>query len=136
MERSTEVGLQTAFIRRAKKKPKTIRSARLREGFSQAQMAHLAGTTQSTYSRIESGFIEKPDEDLLKRIAEILTVPADQLLVNESSEALPPKAEQTEATLNPKDIPEMLRNLKGLLDDRVITEGEFIGKKRELLGRL
>ena len=136
MEISAEEALQTAFVRRAKKKPKTIRSARLTAGLSQAQMADLAGTTQSTYSRIESGFIQKPDEDILKRIAEILTVPADQLFVDESSEASPPKAEQTKATVNPKDIPAMLRDLKGLLDDGIITEEEFLDKKKELLARL
>jgi predicted Zn-dependent peptidase len=37
---------------------------------------------------------------------------------------------------NPKDIPAMLRDLKGLLDDGIITEEEFLDKKRELLARL
>jgi hypothetical protein len=30
----------------------------------------------------------------------------------------------------------MLRELKGLLDDGIITEQEFLDKKRELLARL
>jgi hypothetical protein len=33
-------------------------------------------------------------------------------------------------------IPAMLRDLKGLLDDRIITEEDFLDKKRELLARL
>jgi Short C-terminal domain len=37
--------------------------------------------------------------------------------------------------LNPKDIPAMLRDLKGLLDDGIITEEEFLNKKKELLSR-
>jgi hypothetical protein len=37
---------------------------------------------------------------------------------------------------NPKDIPATLRDLKGLLDDGIITEEEFLEKKRELLARL
>jgi hypothetical protein len=43
---------------------------------------------------------------------------------------------QTETALNPKDIPVMLRDLKGLLDDGIITEEELLDKKRELLARL
>jgi transcriptional regulator with XRE-family HTH domain len=108
--------------------------ARLRKGFSQEQMADQIGTTQSTYSRIESGFIQKPDEEIVQRIADILEVPIDDLFVKENLESSPPRI-QSEKALNPKDIPAMLRDLKGLLDDGIITDEEFRDKKRELLVR-
>lgn len=122
-----------AFIERAK--IKKMRDARLRKGISQAQMADKVGTTQSTYSRIESGFIQQPDKEIVQRIADILGVPIDELFVKEDLEPSPPRI-QTETALNPKEIPAMLRDLKALLDDGIITQEEFLDKKRELLARL
>lgn len=112
-----------------------MRVARLKLGLNQEQLAHLAGTTQPTYSRIESGYTRQPDEELVQRIAEILEVPIDDLFDEENLEPTPPRM-QTETALNPKDIPAMLRDLKGLLDDGIITAEEFQDKKRELLARL
>ena len=123
---------QAAFIGRDK--TKKMRDARVRKGISQEQMAQQIGTTQSTYSRIESGFIQKPDEEIVQRIADILEVPIDDLFVKENLEPSPPRM-QSETALNPKDIPAMLRDLKGLLDDGIITEEEFLEKKKELLVR-
>jgi transcriptional regulator with XRE-family HTH domain len=107
--------------------------ARRRKGFSQEYVACKAGTTQPTYSRIESGFIQHPDKDIVQRIADILEVPLDELFIKENLEL--PRT-QTETALNSKDIPAMLRDLKGLLDDGIITEEEFLDKKKELLARL
>jgi transcriptional regulator with XRE-family HTH domain len=115
-------------------KTNEMRDARKRKGFSQEQMAHKVGTTQSTYSRIESGFLQQPDEEIVQRIADILEVPIDDLFVKENLEPSPPRM-QSETALNPKDIPAMLRDLKGLLDDGIITEAEFLEKKKELLVR-
>jgi transcriptional regulator with XRE-family HTH domain len=97
-------------------------------------MAHKVGTTQSTYSRIEIGFLQQPDEEIVQRIADILEVPIDDLFVKENLEPSPPRI-QSETALNPKDIPAMLRDLKGLLDDGIITDEEFFDKKKELLAR-
>ena len=115
-------------------KTNEMRDARKRKGFSQEQMAHKVGTTQSTYSRIESGFIERPNNEIVQRIADILEIPFDDLFVKENLEPSPPRM-QSETALNPKDIPAMLRDLKGLLDDGIITEEEFLNKKKELLVR-
>ena len=115
-------------------KTNEMRDARKRKGFSQEQMAHKVGTTQSTYSRIESGFLQQPDEEIVQRIADILEVPIDDLFVKENLEPSPPRI-QSETALNPKDIPAMLRDLKGLLDDGIITDEEFFDKKKELLVR-
>jgi hypothetical protein len=60
---------------------------------------------------------------------------SNDLFVKENLEPSPPRM-RTEKALNPKDIPAMLRDLKGLLDDSVITEEEFLNKKRELFARL
>ena len=109
--------------------------ARLRKGFSQEQMADQIGTTQSTYSRIESGFIQKPDEEIVQRIADILEVPIDDLFVKENLEPSPPRM-QSETALNPKDIPAMLRDLKELFNEGVITQAQFEKKREELLARL
>lgn len=98
-------------------------------------MADLSGTTQATYSRIESGFIRQPDSAILKRISEVLEVPAGELLAGKKESSLP-RIEQTRPALNPKDIPTILLKLKKLLDVGVIEEEEFADKKVELLARL
>ncbi len=117
------------------KLPTKMREARLKKGFTQEYMAREAGTTQPTYSRIESGFIQQPDKDVVQCIADMLEVPIDDLFIEEEVEPSPPRM-QTETALNPRDIPAMLRDLKGLLDDGIITEEEFLDKKKELLARL
>lgn len=128
----SEEDLQTAFIKRANK----MRAARLRKGYSQSQMARLVGTTQPTYSRIESGYTRQPDEEILERVAQILEVPKKYLLEEEPSERSQPEVERIEAALSPKDIPTIIRDLKALLDDGVITEAQFEEKRKELLDRL
>jgi transcriptional regulator with XRE-family HTH domain len=115
--------------------PTKMRTARQKKGVSQEQMARFVGTTQPTYSRIESGSIQQPDAEIVRRIAEILGVPANELFVKESLEQSPSRM-QTDTTLNPKDIPAILYDLKELLDDGIITEEEFLEKKKELLARL
>ena len=113
-----------------------MRVARLKRGLSQAQMADLVGTTQATYSRIESGFIRQPDSVILKHISEVLEVGGEDLLACEPLATLPPKNALTSETLDPKDIPAVRRKLKKLLDENVIKEEEFEQKKKELLARL
>jgi len=112
-----------------------MREARKKKGFSQEYVARVAGTTQPTYSRIESGFIQQPEKEIVQRIAEVLEVPIDQLYDEEDLEPSPPRM-QTETALDPKDTPAMLRDLKELLDDGIITETQFIEKRKELLARL
>lgn len=124
---------QAAFIGRGK--TKKMRDARVRKGISQEQMAQQIGTTQSTYSRIESGFIQQPDKEIIQRIGEILDVPIDDLFVEENFEPSSPRM-QSETALNPNEIPAMLRDLKELLNEGVITEVQFEKKREELLARL
>jgi hypothetical protein len=50
--------------------------------------------------------------------------------------ALPPKNGLTAETLDPKDIPTVLRKLKKLVNEDVTKEKEFEQKKKELLARL
>jgi transcriptional regulator with XRE-family HTH domain len=99
-------------------------------------MADLVGTTQATYSRIESGFIRHPDGKILKHISEVLEVPPEELLIDKPPKATPPKKQRTLEILDPKDIPIVLRKLKKLVDEHVIKEKEFEQKKEELLARL
>ena len=113
-----------------------MRTARRKKGLSQAQMADLVGTTQATYSRIESGFIRQPDSVILKHISEVLEVPRENLLACEPLATLPPNSGLTPETLDPKYIPTVLRKLKKLVDEDVIKEEEFEQKKKELLARL
>ncbi len=113
-----------------------MRIARRKKGLSQAQLADSVGTTQATYSRIESGFIKHPDLEILKRISEVLEVRREDLLACEPLETLPPKTGLTLETLDPRDIPMVIRKLKKLLDEDVIKEEEFEQKKKELLARL
>ena len=113
-----------------------MQKARLKRGLSQAQMADSVGTTQATYSRIESGFIKHPDLEILKRISEVLEVRKEDLLACEPLATFRSKDALTPETLDPKDIPAVLRKLKKLLDENVIKEEEFEQKKKELLARL
>jgi len=98
-------------------------------------MANLLGITQATYSRTESG-VTHLDEGLLQRIAEILEVPRQGLFLEESSKVLPPPTQQAQTTLDLRDIPAVLRELRKLLDDGVITRDQFDEKRGELLARL
>lgn len=113
-----------------------MRIARRKKGLSQAQMADSVGTTQATYSRIESGFIKQPDQELLKRILQVLEVRKEGVPASELFAALSPKKGLTAETLDPRDIPMVIRKLKKLVDEDVIREEEFEQKKRELLARL
>jgi transcriptional regulator with XRE-family HTH domain len=124
--------LPTKYTKRATK----MRVARLKLGLNQEQLAHLAGTTQPTYSRIESGYTRQPDEEILERVAQILEVPKNRLFEEEFVQNTLPGVEQNTSALNPKDIPAAIRDLKELLDDGVITAEEFRDKKKELLARL
>lgn|GEM_PF-2304706 len=72
----------------------------------------------------------------MQNIAEILEVPTRELFLEEGSEAVPPVTQPAHTTLDPKKIPAILRDLKELLDDGIITEEEFQEKKKELLTRL
>ena len=52
---------------------------RLKQGFTQSDVAKLIPMTQSSYSRIENGF-QEPNLTQLKRIAEVLNISIDYLL--------------------------------------------------------
>jgi len=57
------------------KQSSNMRIARLKRGLSQSQMARLVGTSQPTYSRIESGETREPkDEEIIDRIAIVLNM--------------------------------------------------------------
>jgi transcriptional regulator with XRE-family HTH domain len=111
-----------------------MRIARRKKGLSQAQMADSVGTTQATYSRIESGVILQPDEVILKRISEVLQIPTSEFHTRKDVVVSLPTVKAT--VLNPKDIPAVLLKLKKLSDEGVIEKEEFEQKKKELLARL
>jgi transcriptional regulator with XRE-family HTH domain len=53
---------------------------RKKRGWSQKQMADMIGTTQATYSRIETGVVKHPkDKELLQKIAAIRGISEDKL---------------------------------------------------------
>ena len=129
--KGTESGWDS-FYRQVNK----IRAARINKRYSQAQMADLVGTTQPTYSRIESGHIQKPDKEVLIRISKVLQVSTEEILAVNASNPSARRMQQTLGPLNPKDIPTVLLKLKKLVDQGVIEEEEFYKKKEELLARL
>lgn len=62
-------------------------------------LAHLAQTTASQISRIERGEIGSPSEELLRRLAEALHVPVEDIT---RGDPVPPKSKaETEATEKP-----------------------------------
>ena len=54
-------------------------NARVKNGFTQSDVAKAIPMTQSSYSRIENGF-QEPNLTQLKRIAEVLNTSIDYLL--------------------------------------------------------
>lgn len=107
-------------------------------------MAERLDVTQATYSRTENRITE-PNDEMLERIAGILQVPKQRLFQAESSENPPAKAEnedsdektpQFEPVINARDIPPLIRDLKQLLDEGIITEAQFKAKRDDLLARL
>jgi len=116
-----------------------MKVARIKLGRTQQEVADHIGVTQATYSRIEHGLI-RPDEEKLEQLAELLDVEKDELLTEDDLSRDHSRGqnirEQASLTLDPIDIPAMLRDLKELLDDGIITEEEFDNKKRDLLARL
>ena len=59
--------------------PSRMREARLRRMLTQAELARLAGTTEATVNRLENG-LQKPRISTVRRIAEVLGVPAEDLI--------------------------------------------------------
>ncbi|MGZ4848930.1 MAG: helix-turn-helix domain-containing protein [Halobacteriota archaeon] len=111
-----------------------MKFARCQRGLSQREIADMLGVTQATYSRTESGLTE-PSTELRKKISDILGIPQYSLFeeVEITSET---GVGKKRAELAPKDIPDMIRELKSLLDEGLITHTEFETKKKELLARL
>ena len=58
-----------------------IREARLARGYKQKDMAEMLSISQQAYSTIESDAITNPRRIILKRIAEILDIPFESLLL-------------------------------------------------------
>lgn len=54
-------------------------NSRIKQGYTQADVAKLVPMTQSSYSRIENGF-QEPNLVQLKKIAEVLNISVDYLL--------------------------------------------------------
>ena len=70
---SSEKDLGSLDLDRVVRRANNMRIARLKRGLSQTDMAKLIGTTQPTYSRIETGFVTNPkDEELIPKIAKVL----------------------------------------------------------------
>lgn len=56
-----------------------LKQARLNQGLTQAEVANRLGVVKSTYGKYETGDRE-PDVPKIKKLAEILCIPADELL--------------------------------------------------------
>jgi transcriptional regulator with XRE-family HTH domain len=114
---------------------KVIQNARQQSGLTQIDMAQRLGVTQATYSRIEKGKTSV-NEETLERIGKILDVRKEELVIEDKSPEQQATMREQASVLNPRDIPAMLRDLKELLNDGIITQEEFQDKKKELLARL
>lgn len=64
-----------------------LRAARKAKQLTQQQVADILGVTKSTYCGYETGK-RQPDVKKIKRLAEILNVPADILLETENAPAI------------------------------------------------
>ncbi len=134
-----------------------MKATRFKMGYSQDEIARLLGVTQATYNRIENE-VNSTSDEMLERIAEILGLSADELFdeADESKRHLLRKAKKAkeqqlerllsgeaynravehEGGVDPRAIPTILKELKSLADEGVITEAECQEKKRDLLARL
>ncbi len=93
-----------------------LKTARKAKGLTQLQVAELLGVTKSTYCGYETGK-RQPDVKKIKRLAEILSVPADTLLETEkapaiSDEGMSPERKELLAIIDDLDD----EAVKGLLD--------------------
>jgi transcriptional regulator with XRE-family HTH domain len=94
-----------------------LKAARLQANLSQRKLAELAGVSFPHISKIEAGH-EIPSEDLLLRLADILDVSADELLL--AADRLPEDVSQ--AILAKRRLaPEFLRSWQSgdITDDEV-----------------
>ncbi len=114
---------------------RVIQNARQQSGLTQIDMAQRLGVTQATYSRIEKGKTSV-NEETLERIGKILDVRKEELVIEDKSPEQQATMREQASVLNPRDIPAMLRDLKELVDDGIISEQEFLDKKKQLLARL
>jgi len=73
---------------RARRLGEQIKQTRLRKSLKQHELAKLAGVSQPTISRIESGKVANPGAKLIARIANILEIPLNPLLIDGELEYL------------------------------------------------
>lgn len=63
-----------------------LRQLRERKGWTQTQLAKLAGVRQATISQLESGRVRRVDFDVLEKLGRALGLPALRLLQQVSPE--------------------------------------------------
>ncbi len=56
-----------------------IRSGRIRKGWNQAELAEKAGVSRTTLVQLERGTIQEPHAMTLKKVGELLDIPAEVL---------------------------------------------------------
>ncbi|MFE6408475.1 helix-turn-helix domain-containing protein [Streptomyces sp. NPDC057837] len=80
-----------------------LRALRQVQSLSQRDLARLAGTTASQISRIERGEIGEPGEELLRRLADALSVPVDDIT---RGDPVPPTSTKAGAKTQPaREVP-------------------------------
>ena len=64
--------IEMALIRQKKKLILRLKNARMKKGFSQAEVAHLVGSKQPAIARMEAGQVSQVSMDFLLRAAMVL----------------------------------------------------------------
>lgn len=93
-----------------------IKTARMRRGMSQEQLAKEVDATRGWISLVELGQIKKPDSDRLRSIATILEVPADNILAAAGYKGATP------VPMKQRPISDLIRELHGRIDEVVNIE--------------
>lgn len=90
-----------------------LKSARLRQGYTQQQVADIIGVSKSTYCGYETGK-RQPDVSKIKMLAKILKVSGDELLET--------GFEKTGRPLSPYYLDEFVKQLQLSDRDREVLE--------------
>jgi transcriptional regulator with XRE-family HTH domain len=107
-----------------------IRKLRLSKGYSQRALAEKLGINFTYLSKIETGRMPPPSQEAILRMAEVLEVDEDELLV--LADRVPDDVK--DVVTQSQNVPAFLRQIKGMSEDELKQLQEYaeeIKAKRE-----
>ncbi len=126
--------------------PEIIKKRRDELNLTLLDIAKKVGVSEATVQRYESGQIKNMRQDKIVKLAAALQLTPVQLLGWEDEQAQVAEASEIpmletdsyvkSRSINPDEIIALLEKLADLHAKGILTDEEYVGKKRELLNRL